>query len=81
MSNEVKYISYEEALNVYNKMIDASDGGFDGVRDEGGILATLDFVQDDMYYPDFSDKLSYLVGCSVRCSEKQMLKSPVKLLI
>lgn len=61
MSNEVKYISYEEALNVYNKMIDASDGGFDGVRDEGGILATLDFVQDDMYYPDFSDKLSYLV--------------------
>ena len=42
-------------------MIDASEGGFDGVRDEGGILATLDFVQNDMYYPDFSDKLSYLV--------------------
>ena len=36
MSNEVKYISYEETLNVYNKMIDASEGGFDGVRDEGG---------------------------------------------
>lgn len=34
-------------------MIDASEGGFDGVRDEGGILATLDFVQNDMYYPDF----------------------------
>ena len=50
MSNEVKYICYEEALNVYNKMIDASEGGFDGVRDEGGILATLDFVQNDMYY-------------------------------
>ena len=57
MSNEVKYISYEEAINVYNKMIDASEGGFDGVRDECGILATLDFVQNDMYYPDFSDKL------------------------
>jgi hypothetical protein len=26
----------------------------------------------------FKDKL---IGCSVRCSEKQMLKSPVKLLI
>ena len=25
-------------------MIDASDGGFEGVRDEGGIRATLDFV-------------------------------------
>lgn len=61
MNEEVKYISYEEALSVYAKMIDASDGGFDGVRDEGGILATLDFVQNDMYYPDFADKLCYLV--------------------
>jgi len=26
-------------------------------------------------------KLSNLLGCPVRCSEKQMLKSPVKLLI
>ena len=25
--------------------------------------------------------ITYLVGCLVRCSEKQMLKSPVKLLI
>lgn len=24
---------------------------------------------------------AYLIGCPVRCSEKQMLKSPVKLLI
>ena len=26
-------------------------------------------------------RVTYLLGCSVRCSEKQMLKSPVKLLI
>lgn len=50
MNEEVKYISYEEALSVYAKMIDASDGGFDGVRDEGGIRAALEFVQNDMYY-------------------------------
>ena len=25
--------------------------------------------------------LGYLLGCPVRCSEKQMLKSPIKLLI
>lgn len=61
MRNEIKYISYGEALNVYRKMLDASDGGFEGVRDEGGILATLDFLQNDLYYPDFADKLSYLV--------------------
>ena len=61
MNEEVKYISYEEALSVYAKMIDASDGGFDGVRDEGGIRAALEFVQNDMYYPNFSDKLCSLV--------------------
>lgn len=59
--SDVKYISFDEAVSVYNKMIDASDGGFDGIRDEGGIRATLDFVQNDLYYPSFSDKLSYLV--------------------
>lgn len=57
----VKYIDYQEALNVYRKMIDASEGGFEGVRDKGGILATLDFIQNDDYYPTFTDKLSYLV--------------------
>jgi death-on-curing protein len=41
MSKEVIYIDYEEVLNVYGKMIDASDGGFEGVRDEGGIRALL----------------------------------------
>ena len=61
MNEKVKYISYEEALSVYAKMIDASDGGFDGVRDEGGIRAALEFVQNDMYYPNFSDKLCSLV--------------------
>ena len=61
MNNEIQYISYEESLMVYRKMIDASDGGFAGVRDEGGILATLDFIQNDMYYPTFAEKLSYLV--------------------
>ena len=49
MNNEIQYISYEESLMVYRKMIDASDGGFAGVRDEGGILATLDFIQSDLY--------------------------------
>lgn len=61
MNKEIQYFDYKEALNVYRKMIDASDGGFEGVRDEGGILSTLDFVRNDLYYPTFCDKLSYLV--------------------
>ena len=67
MSKGIIYIDYDEALNIYGKMIDASDGGFEGVRDEGGIRATLDFVQNDLYYPTFADKLTYLMYrfCSV----------------
>lgn len=61
MNEDIKYIDYEEALNVYHKMIDASDGGFEGIRDEGGILATLDFIKNDLYYPTFADKLTCLV--------------------
>ena len=61
MNKEIHYISYEEVLKVYRKMIEASDGGFTGVRDKGGILAILDFMQNDDYYPTFTEKLSCLV--------------------
>lgn len=61
MNNQIKYIDYDETLDIYRRMIDASDGGFEGGRDKGGILATLDFVQDDLYYPSFAGKLSYIV--------------------
>ena len=61
MSEEIVYIDYDEALTIYGKMIDASDGGFEGVRDEGGIRATLDFVQNDLYYPTLAEKLTYLM--------------------
>ena len=54
MNKDTAYIDYDEVLSVYGKMIDASDGGFEGVRDEGGIRATLDFVQNDLYYPTFN---------------------------
>jgi len=57
----IKYISYDEALVVYQKTIEKSGGGFSGIRDQGGIESVLDFVQNDLYYPDFVSKLSYLV--------------------
>jgi len=59
MNKEILYIDYDEALMVYRKMIEASNGGFLGVRDEGGIRSTLNFIQNDDYYPTFTDKLSY----------------------
>lgn len=61
MNKEMQYISYEEVLNIYQKMIENSGGGFSGIRDEEGIKSVIDFIQDDLYYPTFVDKLTYLV--------------------
>ncbi len=59
--NKIQYISYDETIDVYNKTIEKSGGGFSGVRDKGGITSVLDFIQNDTYYPDFVSKISYLV--------------------
>lgn len=61
MSEELKYIDYNGALEVYRKTVAASGGGLQGVKDEGGIRKVLDFVQNDLYYPTFVEKLTYLV--------------------
>ena len=42
-------------------MIEKSGGGSPGILKEGNIRATLDFVQNDTYYPSFAEKLTYLV--------------------
>lgn len=55
------YITYEQALDMYYKTVEKSGGGMAGVRDEGGIRQTLDFVQDDLYYPEIADKAAYLM--------------------
>lgn len=60
-SNDIQYVTYDEVLDVYTRTIEKSGGGLSGVRDEGGIKAIIEFVQNDMYYPDFVSKLSYIV--------------------
>jgi death-on-curing protein len=61
MNDEILYISFEEVMDVYQKTIDNSGGGFAGIRDEGGIHSVIEFMQDDLYYPTFVSKLTYLV--------------------
>lgn len=61
MNEEILYISFEEVMDVYQKTIDNSGGGFAGIRDEGGIHSVIEFMQDDLYYPTFVSKLTYLV--------------------
>ncbi|KAA6321346.1 hypothetical protein EZS27_028995 [termite gut metagenome] len=59
--SDIKYISFDEVLMVYQKTIEKSGGGFSGIRDQKGIESVIDFVQNDLYYPDFTSKLTYLV--------------------
>lgn len=59
--SDIKYISFDDVLMVYQKTIEKSGGGFSGIRDRGGIESVIDFIQNDLYYPDFVSKLSYLV--------------------
>ena len=46
MNDDIKYIVYDEALIIYQKMLEKSGGGFSGIRDEKGIRSTLDFIQN-----------------------------------
>lgn len=60
--SEIAYIDFEEVLNVYEKTIEHSGGGFSGIRDADNIKSVLDFVQNDLYYPTFVDKLSFIIS-------------------
>ena len=60
-SKNIQYITYNEVLDVYTRTVEKSGGGFSGVRDEDGIKTIIEFVQNDIYYPNFVSKLSYIV--------------------
>lgn len=68
-NDEIKYITYDEVLDVYVKTIKLSGGGLAGVLDRGKIESFLEFVQNDDWYPDFVTKLNYLIFrfCSGHC--------------
>lgn len=60
--SEIKYITWEELLHVYEKTVDESGGGFAGIRDRERLESVLEFIQNDMYYPTFEEKLTFLVS-------------------
>ena len=53
------YFDYEYAVKEHDYIIFHS-GGLIGAKDLGTLEATLDFVKNDMYYPELEDKVSYL---------------------
>ena len=46
---------------LYDRVIEASDGGVKGFRDEGELFYVLEVVQNDEYFPDFISKMAFLI--------------------
>lgn len=56
----VIYFSAEYAIGVHDKII-VESGGLDGVKDQGQLESVLEHIQNDDYYPEFTDKLTHLM--------------------
>lgn len=53
------YFDFKYAVKEHDYIIEHS-GGLNGAKNLGLLYATLDFVQDDGYYPEIEDKVCYL---------------------
>lgn len=61
MNNKIIYIkSIEEVIAVHKKTIEISGGGANGILNLHSFKAALEQIQNDMYYPTFTDKLTHL---------------------
>ena len=60
-TDSIKYPSYDQVLWLYDRVVEISDGGIKGFRDEGELLYVLDTVKNDDYFPTFISKLSFLI--------------------
>lgn len=59
--NTIIYITdIQEVIDIHKKTIAVSGGGAEGIIDIGSLIAALEHIQNDLYYPTFIDKLTHL---------------------
>jgi death-on-curing protein len=56
----ITYINLEKAIFIHQKILD-KEAGLKGVKDQGQIDSILAHIQNDIYYPEFLDKITHLV--------------------
>jgi len=58
----IKYFEVCDILKIHNKVLELS-GGLEGYKDKSGIEKVCDFVQNDLYYPEFLvyQKITFLM--------------------
>ena len=45
----LKYPTYEQVIWLYDRVVEISDGGIKGFRDEGELLYVLEAIKNDDY--------------------------------
>lgn len=59
--SKIKYIeNIEEVIEIHKKTVEISGGGADGILNLNSLKACLEHIQNDEYYPTFSEKLTHL---------------------
>ncbi len=56
----ITYFDYDDLVDKHNEVINKS-GGVTGVFNDGLLKGCLEFIRDDVYYPEFEDKITHLV--------------------
>lgn len=65
----ITYLTIEQAIDIHSKTVDLSGGGTKGHLDLGPLESVLEHIQNDIYYPEFEDKLTHLFfsACKFHC--------------
>lgn len=57
---KIFYFDTDHAIREHDWIIEHS-GGLAGIKDRGCVESVLEHIQNDIYYPEFEDKLTHLV--------------------
>lgn len=60
------YLTLDQAIEVHRKTVEISGGGAMGHLELGKLDSVLTHIQNDDYYPNFTDKLTHLFFCACK---------------
>lgn len=64
MMQEIIYLTLDQVRDTHKKTIKHSGGGINEILDIGKLEGVLENIQNDEWYPTFTDKLTHLFFCT-----------------
>jgi len=62
----IVYLTMDQAIEIHRKTVEVSGGGTVGALELGKLEGVLEHIQNDLYYPSFSEKLTHLFFCACK---------------